>query len=200
MVDDGRIECRLCGKRYWQLCVHLSLMHGVSADAYKVEFGLPLGEGLTSERTRQRKHENMVSRDLSYLLTPGHRAKVLAARARAGPSRIGAHRKAFLAQQGEARRQAALALRLKRMVPCPTCGKRFLPQRRGTSVTKYCSQRCVPRSGDHLVAHSRQLRDRRTHCVYGHEFTPENTYTHPSHRGRQCLICRRLRASGKTPS
>lgn len=30
-----------------------------------------------------------------------------------------------------------------------------------------------------------------THCKYGHEFTPENTYPMP-HGGRQCRICRKI--------
>lgn len=29
----------------------------------------------------------------------------------------------------------------------------------------------------------------KTHCVRGHEFTPENTYTNPSRHGRHCRIC-----------
>jgi len=28
-----------------------------------------------------------------------------------------------------------------------------------------------------------------THCKHGHEFTPENTYLHPTHKRRQCKIC-----------
>lgn len=30
---------------------------------------------------------------------------------------------------------------------------------------------------------------RKTHCVHGHEFTPENTYWRPS-GGRSCLLCK----------
>lgn len=29
----------------------------------------------------------------------------------------------------------------------------------------------------------------KTHCIHGHEFTPENTYIRPDGRGRQCLRC-----------
>lgn len=32
---------------------------------------------------------------------------------------------------------------------------------------------------------------RKTHCQNGHEFTPENTYTHPTKGSRECRICRR---------
>jgi hypothetical protein len=31
-----------------------------------------------------------------------------------------------------------------------------------------------------------------SHCIRGHEFTPENTYRRPSNGGRQCRACRRL--------
>lgn len=32
---------------------------------------------------------------------------------------------------------------------------------------------------------------RRTHCINGHEFTPENTAIYPSRRQRVCLACKR---------
>lgn len=31
---------------------------------------------------------------------------------------------------------------------------------------------------------------RATHCIHGHEFTPENTYLFPNGRGRSCRTCR----------
>lgn len=34
---------------------------------------------------------------------------------------------------------------------------------------------------------------RKTHCVRGHEFTPENTYSPPGRQSRQCRACMRLR-------
>lgn len=36
---------------------------------------------------------------------------------------------------------------------------------------------------------------RKTHCIRGHELTPENTYEQP--RGRGCVECRRMRARGE---
>lgn len=34
---------------------------------------------------------------------------------------------------------------------------------------------------------------RQTHCIRGHEFTPENTYLRPDRFGRQCRTCNRAR-------
>lgn len=34
---------------------------------------------------------------------------------------------------------------------------------------------------------------RKTHCIRGHEFTPENTYTYGDGRYRQCYACKRAR-------
>ena len=33
----------------------------------------------------------------------------------------------------------------------------------------------------------------KTHCIHGHEYTPENTGLHPDQRGRFCLTCARAR-------
>jgi hypothetical protein len=35
----------------------------------------------------------------------------------------------------------------------------------------------------------------KTHCVRGHEYTPENTYRKPGNNTRNCLICRRASAN-----
>jgi hypothetical protein len=37
-------------------------------------------------------------------------------------------------------------------------------------------------------------RGTKTHCLYGHEWTPENTYWRPDGKGRQCRICIRQRS------
>jgi len=35
----------------------------------------------------------------------------------------------------------------------------------------------------------------KTHCPYGHEYTPENTYQSPQRGDRQCRTCIRARAA-----
>src|SRR6266446_10702411 len=42
------IECLICGRHFKRLQRHLAAKHGVSADDYKKQFGLPWTRGLTS--------------------------------------------------------------------------------------------------------------------------------------------------------
>lgn len=43
------------------------------------------------------------------------------------------------------------------------------------------------------------MNKRRTHCIYGHPFTPENTYVTPGrHRMRTCRICAKRRSAATT--
>lgn len=41
--------------------------------------------------------------------------------------------------------------------------------------------------------HARVVTDAITHCRWGHEYTPENTYIKASNGKRECNTCRRLR-------
>ena len=38
---------------------------------------------------------------------------------------------------------------------------------------------------------------KKTHCIHGHEFTPENTYIEPRTGKRQCKECRTIRCKGE---
>lgn len=40
------------------------------------------------------------------------------------------------------------------------------------------------------------INGRKTHCIRGHAFTPENTYR-PARGGRQCITCQKLRDKGR---
>jgi ROS/MUCR transcriptional regulator protein len=42
------IECLICGRRFKRLHTHLAAKHGMAADDYKKQFGLPWTRGLTS--------------------------------------------------------------------------------------------------------------------------------------------------------
>lgn len=56
-------------------------------------------------------------------------------------------------------------------------------------------------AGDNLldrVAHGRHHNARKTHCIHGHEFTPENTYSPPSHpTSRYCRTCAKSRGEAR---
>lgn len=40
------------------------------------------------------------------------------------------------------------------------------------------------------VRHGRHPMAKKTHCIHGHPFTPENTYHPPGRVGRYCITCR----------
>ncbi|WP_374247753.1 NUMOD4 motif-containing HNH endonuclease [Gordonia sp. ABSL49_1] len=42
------------------------------------------------------------------------------------------------------------------------------------------------------VAHGTHHHSSKTHCVRGHEFTPENTYNYPGRNHRACRKCRKV--------
>lgn len=64
----------------------------------------------------------------------------------------------------------------------------------GLEIDHTCGNRsCVNPQHLEAVTHSENLRRgaaRRTHCKYGHEFTPENTYV-KRNGARECRICKR---------
>lgn len=65
----------------------------------------------------------------------------------------------------------------------------------GMELDHLCRVRaCV--NPDHIepVTHAENMRrstEARTHCIHGHEFTPENTAHKKATGARECLICRR---------
>lgn len=44
-----------------------------------------------------------------------------------------------------------------------------------------------------------QANRRRTHCIHGHEFTPDNTYIYPTDGSRRCRECMRIRDRIRRP-
>lgn len=43
------------------------------------------------------------------------------------------------------------------------------------------------------MKHGTHPQKTKTHCKWGHEFTPENTYTNPGREGRGCRTCRKTK-------
>lgn len=61
---------------------------------------------------------------------------------------------------------------------CHGCGTEVKrPQSQSTGATTWCSNDCRNKS--------------KTHCIHGHEYTPENTYIAPGSNRRNCRACRR---------
>lgn len=48
------VTCLICGKQFKALAPHIAKKHGMKADEYKLEFGLPITVGLTSEETKEK--------------------------------------------------------------------------------------------------------------------------------------------------
>ena len=49
------IECLLCGKRLKSLASHLTTIHGVNSDEYRIMFNIPWGRGLSSDATLRKQ-------------------------------------------------------------------------------------------------------------------------------------------------
>jgi hypothetical protein len=52
-LSGNRIQCLVCGKQFRRLQYKHLLMHGLSADDYRLQFGIPWGRSLTSAPSRQ---------------------------------------------------------------------------------------------------------------------------------------------------
>lgn len=79
---------------------------------------------------------------------------------------------------------ATCRMTLANPVECPICHEPF---KRRTSTQKYCSDLC-------RLAASHAQRRAATHCVNGHEYTPENTHRMKNGRRR----CRRCQADAQS--
>lgn len=71
--------------------------------------------------------------------------------------------------------------------PCDLCQKEFKPQ---TAASRFCSTQC---GWSYL-----SVKPRKTHCKYGHEFTPENTVMvsnrNRKNKAQSCRTCQRRKA------
>jgi len=50
-LNQDKIDCLICGRRLKSLSAHLAKIHRLSTDNYKIKYGLPFWQGLTSKGT-----------------------------------------------------------------------------------------------------------------------------------------------------
>jgi hypothetical protein len=81
--DQNELTCLVCGKPCVQLVSHIRPAHGLSADAYKAQFGIPWTYGLAGKAFRRRSSLRMkATRRRGRLLaapSPGHIQRLVAA-------------------------------------------------------------------------------------------------------------------------
>jgi DNA-directed RNA polymerase specialized sigma24 family protein len=77
---EDKLTCLLCGKLCVQLVAHIGPAHGLSADAYKEQFGIPWTYGLAGKSFRRRSSLRMKALRRSGRLppspSPGHIQKL----------------------------------------------------------------------------------------------------------------------------
>jgi hypothetical protein len=95
--------------------------------------------------------------------------------------------------------------RVNREVNRPNCAKCGTPYKTDRSGKRYCPT-CSKASSREWRLRTRGrpadpgARNRnKTHCKYGHKYTPENTYVNPTNGSRQCRACKNERRRAPNP-
>ncbi|WP_443751321.1 MucR family transcriptional regulator [Asticcacaulis solisilvae] len=60
-LGSDTIECLICGRRLTVLSPHLRARHSLSADDYRLQFGIPFSYGLAGQRFCQTSRERMLA-------------------------------------------------------------------------------------------------------------------------------------------
>jgi uncharacterized C2H2 Zn-finger protein len=60
--EKGLVKCEVCGLYFQRVSCHVNKAHGMSASEYKAKFGFKQGEGLCSEKSRQKTSKQSSSR------------------------------------------------------------------------------------------------------------------------------------------
>jgi len=55
--SPDKVQCKICGLWYIQVCSHAYLIHGVTEEEYKKEFGLDKGRGVIPNWYKEKKRE-----------------------------------------------------------------------------------------------------------------------------------------------
>jgi hypothetical protein len=182
-LSGERIQCLFCGRWYKALVTHITAIHGISADEYKARFNLPLSRGLLCASSRELRSTQMREMERRFgwgdilVETEATRRDAGIAKPRPRKSRF---KSRVSAANGRQNREVSAR-------PCPVCGSVML-YRNATRFT--CSRQCwnTFRRQQGIPAPKKPWRIG-THCIRGHEYTPENTGQNKC--GRVCKTCKR---------
>ena len=59
-LDEDRLPCLICGRRLTVLAAHLRACHGLTADDYRIRFGIPFSYGLAGRSFRRQARARML--------------------------------------------------------------------------------------------------------------------------------------------
>lgn len=85
-LGEDRLACLLCGQRLTVLPAHLKARHGMSADDYRIRFGIPFSYGLAGRDFRRKAQARMLELRACGIIT-GPEPDEIAAKLRAGRKR-----------------------------------------------------------------------------------------------------------------
>ena len=85
-LDEDRLPCLICGRRLTVLAAHLKASHGLTADDYRVRFGIPFSYGLAGRGFRAQAQARMLELRARGAIT-GPEPEEVVPRLRAGTKR-----------------------------------------------------------------------------------------------------------------
>lgn len=190
--EFGRLEhrgdllvCHICGREYRSLGLHAFQAHGIPAREYKEVFGLVLSRGLVGRATHTVLAEN------------ARRASHTAAFIDRGPpdreaALRGSHRprsRQFALENSERRRGYRPSPETRRRLSEIASADRVTRAERARSAwAALPAEERLRRSAPGRAAAA--ARPKKTHCVNGHERTPENLT--PDRKCRTCVNARSM--------
>ena len=85
-LGEDRLACLICGMRLTVLPAHLKARHAISADDYRIRFGIPFSYGLAGQAFRRKAQARMLDLRARGVIT-GPEPDKIAAKLRAGYKR-----------------------------------------------------------------------------------------------------------------
>lgn len=103
--DADKITCLLCGRQYTQLANHVIGGHGIPADDYKAQFGIPWSYSLIGKSLKDRFSQHIRTRIKTGKWLPASRESIEKMHA------ASRHRRPIVAAVAETHRRRCLAMR-----------------------------------------------------------------------------------------